>query len=145
MPTLLEDAWSRGVVLASPSTLLGFLRGVALGWREHRIAEQADEIARTGRELHDRLAVLAGHLDRVGASLRRAVDSYNGAVGSFEARVLPQARRFDDLGAGSERQLDPVPLVESAPRLLSVVHTTATEGTADSSGDLRDQASAAAS
>ncbi len=144
-PTLLEDAWSRGVVLASPSTLLGFLRGVALGWREHRIAEQADEIARTGRELHDRLSVFAGHLDRVGASLRRAVDSYNGAVGSFEARVLPQARRFDDLGAGSERQLDPVPLVESAPRLLSVVHTIATDGTADSSDDLRDQASSASS
>jgi DNA recombination protein RmuC len=120
-PALLEEAWSKGVVLASPSTLLGFLRGVALGWREQRIADQAEVIARTGRELHERLSVFAEHLDKVGTALGRAVTSYNGAVGSLEARVLPQARRFEDLGAGSSRPLDGVTTVDAGPRRLSVL------------------------
>lgn len=144
-PALLEEAWSRGVVLASPSTLLGFLRGVALGWKDRRIAEQADEIARTGRDLHERLSVFAGHLDKLGVSLRRAVDSYNGAVGSFEARVLPQARRFDDLGAGSGRRLETTPRIESSPRLLSIVAPSDAPDTADSPDAHRDPTKAPAS
>lgn len=143
-PALVEESWSRGIVLASPSTLLGFLRGVALGWREQRIAEQAEEIARTGRELHERLSVFVGHLDKVGASLGRAVSAYNGAVGSLEARVVPQARRFDDLGAGSSRTVEPPPLIDDRPRTLSTT-TLGLVPTADSSDDLRDEASAAAS
>ena len=142
-PSLLEDAWSKGIVLASPSTLLGFLRGVALGWREERIAEQAEEIARTGRELHDRLSVFAEHLDKVGSSLGRAVNSYNGAVGSLEARVLPQARRFSDLGAGSVRSLDLIAPVDAAQRRLSVLTTSTVEQAADSSDAVRDQATSA--
>ncbi|HPU38455.1 MAG TPA: DNA recombination protein RmuC [Microthrixaceae bacterium] len=120
-PSLVEDAWSKGIVLASPSTLLGFLRGVALGWREQRIAEQAEEIARTGRELHDRLSVFVGHLDKAGASLGRAVSSYNSAVGSLESRVLPQARRFQDLGAGSGKDVGVLGSIDAGPRTLSVV------------------------
>jgi DNA recombination protein RmuC len=151
-PALLEEAWSKGVVLASPSTLLGFLRGVALGWREQRIADQAEVIARTGRELHERLSVFAEHLDRVGTALGRAVTSYNGAVGSLEARVLPQARRFEDLGAGSSRTLDVVATVDAGPRRLSVLHPVVDEvpsvhdgPTADSSDAFRDQAPPSAS
>lgn len=126
-PSLVEDAWSKGIVLASPSTLLGFLRGVALGWREQRVAEQAAEIARTGRELHDRLSVFAGHLDKVGINLGRAVGSYNSAVGSLESRVLPQARRFQDLGAGSGKDMGVLTTVDAGPRTLSVVGSTAFE------------------
>ncbi|UDY34766.1 DNA recombination protein RmuC [Dermatobacter hominis] len=151
-PSLLEDAWDRGVVLASPSTLLGFLRGVALGWREQRIADQAEVIARTGRELHERLSVFAEHLDRVGTSLGRAVASYNGAVGSLEARVLPQARRFEDLGAGSSRSVDVVSTVDAGPRRLSVLPPLAAGVpsdraglTADSSDAVRDEAPPSAS
>lgn len=151
-PSLLEDAWARGVVLASPSTLLGFLRGVALGWREQQIADQAEVIARTGRELHERLSVFAEHLDRVGASLGRAVTAYNGAVGSLEARVLPQARRFEDLGAGSSRSVDVAGTVDAGPRRLSVlppvvagVPSDPGALTADSSDALRHQAPPSAS
>lgn len=126
-PSLIEDAWAKGIVLASPSTLLGFLRGVALGWREQRIAEQAEEVARTGRELHDRLSVFAGHLDKVGASLGRAVTSYNSAVGSLESRVLPQARRFSDLGAGSGKDIGLLVAVDAGSRVLNVVEPTSPE------------------
>ncbi len=144
-PSLVEEAWSKGVVLASPSTLLGFLRGVALGWQEQRIAEQAEEIARTGRELHDRLSVFVGHLAKVGSSLDRAVAAYNGSVGSLESRVLPQARRFQDLGAGSGRDVGAAPTVDAGPRRLSVLPSVPDELTADSSDALRDQAPSSAS
>ena len=144
-PSLVEDAWAKGVVLASPSTLLGFLRGVALGWREQRVAEQAEEIARTGRELHERLSTFAGHLDKVGGSLSRAVDSFNGAVGSLEARVLPQARRFEDLGAGSGRDLGARSTVDAVPRRLNVVPSITGDSTADSSDDLRNPTPSTAS
>lgn len=117
-PDLLEAAAARDVILASPSTLLAFLRGVACGWRERHVAEQAAEIARLGRELHERMSVFAGHLGAVGSSLERAVDSYNDAVGSFERRLVVTARRFEDHGAGSARELTPpVPVDDPVRRL----------------------------
>lgn len=143
-PTLVEEAWARGIVLASPSTLLGFLRGVALGWREQRIAEQAETIAQTGRELHQRLSVYVGHMDKVGSALGSAVSAYNGAVGSLESRVLPQARRFGELGAGSSRSVDAPGTVDAGPRTLAVASIPAI-GTAESSDALRHETSAAAS
>jgi DNA recombination protein RmuC len=115
-PALLEEAYAQDVVLASPSTLLGFLRGVALGWRERQVADQAETIAALGRELHDRLGVFAEHLGRVGGALGRAVGSYNEAVGSFDRRVMVSARRFHELGAASTRPLPTVDQIEEVPR-----------------------------
>lgn len=122
-PELLEEAFRQNVVLASPSTLLAFLRGVACGWQERRVAEQADEIARLGRELHERIAVFAEHFGSVGASLTRAVGAYNQALGSMERRLLVTARKFAEHGAGSTRTLpvatgvDDLPAHPGAPEL----------------------------
>lgn len=102
-PDLLERAASRNVVLASPSTLLVFLRGVAAGWREERIADEAAAIAALGRELHERVAVFSEHFDSLGAALGRAVGSYNTAAGSMQHRLLVTARRLEELDAGSRR------------------------------------------
>ncbi len=118
-PDLLDQALAARVVLASPSTLLAHLRGIALGWREHRLAEEAQTIADLGRELHHRLTTFAGHLGSVGSSLGRAVDAYNKAVGSLERSVVPQARRFEELGAGSTRTLSAVDPIEAQPRSIS--------------------------
>ncbi|MFZ4517140.1 MAG: DNA recombination protein RmuC [Microthrixaceae bacterium] len=120
-PALLEHAFGRGVVLASPSTLLGFLRGVALGWREERLAAEARAVADLGVELHERLCVFAGHLQKVGSGLGQAVDAYNRAVGSFDGRVLVSARRLHDLGAGSVRAVPAVTELEDRPRALRSV------------------------
>ncbi|MBZ5736201.1 DNA recombination protein RmuC [Nocardioides sp. TRM66260-LWL] len=97
-PGLIEHAAERQVVLATPTTLIALLRTVAQGWSHERLAEQAREVHRLGRELHERLAVFGGHLDQVGRSLNAAVGRYNTAVGSLDARVLVTARRFRDLG-----------------------------------------------
>ncbi len=95
--SLIEYAATRQVVLATPTTLIALLRTVSHGWSHEALADQAREIHRLGRDLHDRLATLNGHLDSVGRSLNAAVGHYNQAVGSLESRVLVAARRFSEL------------------------------------------------
>lgn len=99
---LIEYAAERQVVLASPTTLIALLRTVAHGWRHEALADQTREIHQLGRELHERIGTLSGHLDQVGRSLTAAVGHYNSAVGSLESRVLVSARRFRDLSVTDE-------------------------------------------
>ncbi|GAA1762414.1 hypothetical protein GCM10009795_006200 [Nocardioides hankookensis] len=97
--SLIEYAAARQVVLATPTTLIALLRTVAHGWSHEALADQARDIHRLGRELHERLASMNGHLDQLGRSLNAAVGHYNQTVGSLESRVLVSARRFGDLPA----------------------------------------------
>jgi DNA recombination protein RmuC len=119
--SLLEHALSHHVLLATPSTLIALLRMVAYGWQQEALADNAREVQRLGRDLYSRLATFAEHLARTGKGLRTAVDSYNKAVGSLERSVLPQARRFQELGVAStaERDLASPDLVDVAARDLT--------------------------
>jgi len=119
--SLIEYAADRGVVLASPSTLIALLRTVAHGWRHESLADRAREIHRVGRDLHERLGTMNGHLAKLGRSLDGAVGAYNQAVGSWESRVLVAARRFEDLDA-TDDVLDALPQVETAVRTVGSVH-----------------------
>ncbi len=118
-PDLFEVAADRDVILASPGTLLAFLRGVACGWREHQVAEEAEAVAALGRELHDRIAVFAGHFGAVGTALGRAVGSYNHALGSMERRLLVTARRFEEHGAASRRTVPTAQPLVDLPALMT--------------------------
>jgi DNA recombination protein RmuC len=113
---LVEYAADQRVVVASPTTLIALLRAVHHGWQQERIAEEAQRVARLGRELYERVATLGGHFVRLGKSLDRAVSSYNDAVGSVETRVLVTARRLRELGPGAGA--DEIPELEQ-------VHTSA--------------------
>jgi DNA recombination protein RmuC len=115
-PTLIEDGMNRKVVVATPTTLVALLHAIAYGWRQEQVATNAEGIRKLGSELYDRLRTLASHFDSVGTALGRAVNAYNGFVGSMETRVLPSARRFRDLGAASGDEIAPLAPVELAPR-----------------------------
>jgi DNA recombination protein RmuC len=121
---LIEHAADRGVVLASPTTLIALLRTVAHGWRHEALADQAREIHRVGRELHERIATMSSHLAKLGRSLDTAIASYNQTVGSWESRVLVAARRFEELDATDDR-LGRVPVLESGARQVGTVHPLA--------------------
>jgi len=119
--SLIEHAADQGVVLASPTTLIALLRTVAHGWRHEALADQAREIHRVGRDLHERLGTLGSHLGRLGRSLDAAVSSYNAAMGSYESRVLVAARRFEELDATDDVLEAPRP-VQTPVRGVGAVH-----------------------
>lgn len=123
-PDLIEDAMARRVVVATPTTLIALLRAVAYGWKQERLAANAMEIRDLGRDLYERLRTLAGHLDKIGASLGQSVRSYNEAVGSLESRVLPKAREFRDLGAGEGDDIRKLRGIEHTPRPLTAPELT---------------------
>jgi DNA recombination protein RmuC len=118
-PTLIEDGLARRVVVATPTTLVALLRAVAYGWRQEQVAENAARISELGRHLYERLRAMTGHVAEMGAALGRATASYNRAVGSLEARVLPAARRFRDLGAAAGEDLPLLESVAEHPRGLT--------------------------
>ncbi|MEO0643264.1 MAG: DNA recombination protein RmuC [Pseudomonadota bacterium] len=116
-PTLWDFAFERRVLLATPTNLVAIARTVAQVWRQDGLAREAQEIGRMGAELYDRLSVAADHLKRVGGGLESAVNNYNKFVGSFERNVLSSGKRLADKGIEiGKREIEDVPLVESAPR-----------------------------
>jgi len=117
-PALLEYAFERNVVIATPSTLIALLRTVAYTWRQEALAKNARQVHTLARVLYTRLATLGGHISGVGDSLNRAVKKYNEAVGSLESRVLVSARRFSQLGL-VDAGLETPALVEETARALS--------------------------
>ena len=120
-----QNAWHRHrVLIATPGLLIAFLRTVALAWQRQDIARNAEKVADLGSELYSRLSTYLEHVDKMGRGLRTAVGAFNDGVGSFQRRVLPQARRFRDLGSvtGGEELGEPAPVVldvqdVSAPEL----------------------------
>lgn len=116
---LWEWAFEKKVLLATPTNLVAIARTVASVWRQEKLAKEAGQIAALGRELHARLATMAEHVASVGTNLARANSSYNKLVGSLESQVITQARRFEDYGAGSAKELPELNPVEAVPRPLT--------------------------
>jgi DNA recombination protein RmuC len=113
-PDLLETALGQNVIVATPSTLIALLKTVAYGWRQAAVAHHATLIRDLGQELYRRLSSFTGHLARMGQRLSTAVEAYNAAVGSLERHVLPQARRFSELGVTADA---PLPELEPVAQL----------------------------
>jgi DNA recombination protein RmuC len=113
---LLETALRQNVIIATPSTLIALLKTVAYGWRQSAVAHNAALIRELGQELYRRLGSFTGHLGRTGARLGAAVEAYNAAVGSLERQVLPQARRFTELGVTADSPIAALDTVDELAR-----------------------------
>ncbi|MBA29646.1 MAG: DNA recombination protein RmuC, partial [Hyphomonadaceae bacterium] len=92
-----EKAMSRQVIVTTPTTLIALARTVAHLWRQHHQNENAMAAAELGAELYSRMGVMLGHIERLGKSLNGSVDHFNSAMGSFDKRVLPTLRKFEDM------------------------------------------------
>ena len=119
-PDLIEWALDKQVIVATPTTLLGLLRTIEMGWRQQTLADNAKVIIKHGRDLHARLSTFAEHLDKVGRGLRGATTAYNDAVGSFDKRLRVTADRLADCGAAEKElpDVEPVALEIRTSQLL---------------------------
>jgi DNA recombination protein RmuC len=120
-PGLIEFGAGEKVMLATPTTFIALLRTVAYGWKQEALARNAQEISELGRQLHDRISVMAAHWAKVGKNLGEAVGAYNGAVASLETRVLVSARRFKELKAVTDgREIAALEPIDVTPRALQI-------------------------
>jgi DNA recombination protein RmuC len=116
---LIEHGVLNRVIPASPTTLIALLKAINYGWNQEKLARNAKQISDLGKELHDRLRLLAQHISSVGTGLDRAVECYNKAVGSLESRVLVSARKFAELGASVADDIPELEPIETTARALS--------------------------
>jgi DNA recombination protein RmuC len=115
---LIEYGLQQKVLLASPITLIALLTTVAHTWRQEALAENYREVARLGKQFYERLAIFADRFDEVRKRLDGAVQAYNEAAGSLEARVLVAARRLKELEVTTADELPPAETIDKVPRVL---------------------------
>lgn len=112
-PSLLDDAFTKRVMIVTPTVLIALLRTVAFLLAQAKVTENAIEVSALGRELYKRLGTMGGHLDKLGRSITSTVASYNKTIGSLERQVLVSARRMNDLGVVTDELTAPTPVDES--------------------------------
>ena len=118
--TLIEDALSQNVILATPTSFVALLRAVAYGWRQEVLAENAEVIREVGQDLYGRLATFAEHLSKLGRSLDNSVNAYNKAISSYDSRILPGAKKFTELGVTARKDPPGLEPIERSARLVEV-------------------------
>jgi DNA recombination protein RmuC len=115
-PELLERALARKVLIATPVTLISVLKGVSYGWRQEKLARNAEELRRIGAEFYDRLRAFSEAYADSGRHLTRALEAYNRSAGSWDARVLPSLRRMNELGVGGADEPPQIPRLDGEAR-----------------------------
>ena len=107
-PNLIEDAAQAKVVLTSPTSLVIALNTIAMLWQEDTQVRNAQEMIKESGDLYGRLITFINHFSKVGDNLKRSMDTYNNAVGSFDRSVMPKAKAVEELG----RFTDELPMAE---------------------------------
>jgi len=114
-PALIEDGMENRVIIATPTTLIALLRAIAYGWRQESLAKNAQEIATLGKELYDRFQPFLEHINKTGSSLSQTVVNFNKMIMSLERRVMVSVRKFRELGAGGDKELEDASQIEQIP------------------------------
>lgn len=131
---IFDFAAKNSVIIVTPSTLIALAKAVAYGWRQEQAARNAEQAVELGRELYQRLSVMTDHMGKVGSNLDKAVDSYNALVGSYERKVMPQVRRFEELQIPTEDR------AVAAPEELAVKARTPQAQLTEKAADARSAA-----
>ncbi|MCF8067012.1 MAG: DNA recombination protein RmuC [Desulfobacterales bacterium] len=123
-PSLIENGVNKGVVLATPTTLISLLKTVAFGWQQETATENAKAISELGRELYDRICLMANHLGQLGKDIEKCTGTYNKLIGSFERRVMVSARKFSELGIPlkDNKTLEAIEQVEVKARTVAEIN-----------------------
>jgi DNA recombination protein RmuC len=116
---LIEETLKNNIIIATPTTLMALLKAIEFGWRQELVTQNAEEIRKHGKDLYDRLALVATHFAKLGSNLDSAVSAYNTALGSMESRVLVTARKIAELGSRSDKELPQLDPINARPRELA--------------------------
>jgi DNA recombination protein RmuC len=115
---LLDYAFGKSIILASPNTLVAILKAAAMGWRETRLAAEAKTIRDEGEKIYKALRSVAEHLGKLGDGLEKATMAYNNVIGSVETRLLPPARKMNELGIREAKDMPALALIETSVRTI---------------------------
>jgi DNA recombination protein RmuC len=118
-PELFDYALKANVLLVSPTSLIGLLRTMELGWRQERMVAEAAEIADAAGTMHARFTKFLNDFEKVGKGLTTAANAYDSAVGSMERRLLPQLRKVESLGVTPSKAIEPPEPVEITVREIT--------------------------
>jgi DNA recombination protein RmuC len=121
-PDLIEQAMARKVIIATPVTLISVLKGIAYGWNQEQLAENAEEIRRVASELYERVQLVCDHYADTGRLLEKTVEAYNRSVGSWDSRLVPALRKMRELGVSSGEEPEApeqIDLLARRPRAAS--------------------------
>lgn len=119
-PDLIEEALAKKVIIATPVTLISVLKGIAYGWNQEQLAENAEHIRKVAAEFYDRIQSVYQHYSDTGRQLEKTVESYNRSVGSWDSRLLPSLRKMRDLGIAEGEPLTPevIDVITRRPRAV---------------------------
>ena len=120
-PKLMEDAFINKVVPATPNSLIGLLKVIAYGWKQVALAENAETIREHAETLYNRLTIFVEHLQRMGSALGNSIEHFNKAIGSWEHQVIPEARRFPEMGVQIKKEMPTLEQIETQPRLTDSI------------------------
>lgn len=129
-PTLFDYALERNVLVVGPTSLVGLLRTMELGWRQERMVAEAAAIAEAAATLHTRFAKFLKDFDTAGSRLESATKAYNSAVASMESRLLPQLRKVEDLGIAPGKEIEVPEPVEITVRAIAAPELSEAEAPA---------------
>jgi DNA recombination protein RmuC len=115
-PDLFEDGIKARVLICTPTTFIALAKAISYGWRQEKLAANALDISRLGKELYARLATLGDHVSGLGDQINKAAKKYNQLVGSLESQVMPQARRFREMGV--EGTAEPIGQIEEVDTVV---------------------------
>ena len=116
---LIEDCLKNRVIVATPTTLIALLKAIEFGWRQEEVAQNAEEIRKHGKDLYDRIVVLATYFSKLGASIDLSVKNYNELLGSLETRVIVTARKISELGSKSDKEVPSIEPIDRQTREIS--------------------------
>ena len=119
--SLIEDGIEKRVIISTPTTFIALLRAIAYGWRQEQITKNAQAVSELGKQLYERMGILVQHFENVGASLRKAMEAHNRAVGSMESRILPSLRKFRELGVTGADDIPVLEQIDQTPRSLNLL------------------------
>jgi DNA recombination protein RmuC len=115
---LIVWAAEKGILLATPASLIALLRSVSVSWQQHAQTENAQKIAEAAREFYTRVVKFTEHFEKIRMGLDRANAAFNEAAASFQLRVRPAGERLVDLGGGtSAKEMPDVQPLETTLRL----------------------------